>query len=109
MQNQNPSSKKSIIIIIVCVVLAGLAYFYFAGTPKDDGSFVTTDANASSEAAIAGAQILSLLNQINSLKIDPALFKSPVYSSLVDHTVPIYPQNIGKKNPFFYTPAPKAK
>ncbi len=46
------------------------------------------------------------------LKIDPAIFDAPVYRSLVDHTVTVVEQNVGKPNPFasfFGTTPPPAQ
>ena len=97
---QKPNSSKTIIAVIAILIIAGGAYFYFSGTPTDTGSLITEE--SSSDAALVGSRVLVLLNQINSLKIDSKFFTSEVYSSLVDHTVPIYEQNVGKSNPFFH-------
>lgn len=102
---QQKSSKKTLIIIAIVIVLGGVSYFYFTGTPKDDTALSVVGSETDSEAAIVGSRVLALLNQITSLKIDTALFQSPMYTSLVDHTVPIYEQNVGKDNPFYYTPS----
>ena len=45
-------------------------------------------------------RVLSLLNQINSLKIDTSIFNSLVYRSLVDYSITIPEQNVGRPNPF---------
>lgn len=105
---QPKSSKKPIIILVVVLVLAGLAYFYFTGTPTDTMSGLNPSSSLETDN-VQGMRVLTLLNQITSLHIDPEFFKSASYSSLVDHTVPIYDQNVGKANPFFYTASAKAK
>lgn len=94
--------------MVVILALLGGAYFYFSGSPKDNSSLLATS-EVGSDATVIGTNILVLLNQITSLKIDTALFTSPVYNSLVDHTVPVYEQNVGKKNPFLYSLPAKAK
>jgi hypothetical protein len=93
-------SSKNIIIIIVIVILAGLAYFYLSGTPTDNSSLVEENDPSTSDANIAAAHVLTLLNQINSLKINKEFFESPSFKSLTDHTVEVLPQNVGKDNPF---------
>jgi hypothetical protein len=104
-----PSSSKTPIVILVIILLIGAGfYFYTNATPSDTNS-LTSDDSSTSEAALAGSKVLTLLNQITSLKIDTSLFKSPVYTSLMDHTVPIYEQPVGKPNPFLYTLPPRAK
>ena len=99
MQNQNKFSKKTIIISIIVIIIAILAYFYMKGTPEDTTSSLESD--GSTEASITvGSNVVSLLNQINSIKIDRKLFESNTYRSLIDHTVIVREQNVGKPNPF---------
>ena len=97
MKNQ-PTSKKSIITIVVIVVVAALAYFYFSGgsTPAPSG-LVQSQALGS---ANVGTRVLSLLNQIRSLKIDTSIFKGAAYRSLMDYTVAIPEVEVGRPNPF---------
>ena len=106
---QKKSSTKNIIIIVAVLAVAGLAYFYFSGTPQDASSQLVSDAPPSPVTDEA-TKILTLLNQTSSLRINTTLFTSPVYKSLVDHTVPVIEQAVGKPNPFFYSlpPAPPA-
>jgi hypothetical protein len=98
---QNKSSKKSIIAIVVIIVVSLLAYFYMKGNPVDTASSIET----SSVSAPPGdsMEVLSLLNKVNAIKIDPNFFTSNVYKSLSDHTVIVPEQNVGKPNPFLAT------
>ncbi len=90
--------KKTTIIIIGMIVVAGAAYFYFmGGKPTDSGSLAVED---NPEVELAASRVFSLLNQIKSLKIDGSLFKSQAYQTLRDYTVLIPPQNVGRANPF---------
>ncbi len=95
---QKPVSKKPIIIIVIVLVLAAAAYFYFSGSPTDTAA--TLDAEQTPEGALVGAEVLTLLNEISALSIDSTLFDSQAYKSLVDHTVVVPEQNIGRFNPF---------
>lgn len=108
MSKQGNSKAPIIITILIILVGAGI-YFYLNSTPVDSETALISSDPGATEASVAGSKVLVLLNQISSLKIDTALFKSPVYNSLVDHTVPIYEQDIGKPNPFLYTLPPRAK
>lgn len=99
---QQQSSKKTFLILIVIIAVALGAYFYFKGEP-DDSSISSLEAQNSPETADAqavGIRVLSLLNQINSLKIDASIFESAVYKTLVDYTITIPEQNVGRPNPF---------
>ncbi len=105
---QKKSSVKSFLILGGIIALGVLAYLYFSGTPQDATGGLDATGAQTSDATVEANKILVLLNQTTALHIDPALFKTPVYMSLVDHTVPVIEQPVGKANPFFYVPtAPK--
>jgi len=99
MQN-NKSSKKTIIISIVIVLLAMGTYFYMKGSPEDTTSSLGIMGDIDSPAMTVGSDVLALLNQLNSINIDGKFFESTVYKSLVDHTVIVPEQRVGKPNPF---------
>jgi hypothetical protein len=96
---QNKSSKKTLIIIIIVVVLAVLGYFYFMGgqTPVQSD---TLSENVSPELSATSQRVLSLLSQVQSLRIEAELFKSPLFRSFEDHSVPIPSQEVGRQDPF---------
>ena len=96
---QKSSSKKPIVTIIIIIVVAAMVYFYFSGDPVDTTSSIE-DPSVTSETLVAGSQILALLNQISVIDIETSIFNTPVYRSLVDHTVTVLPQNVGRPNPF---------
>lgn len=98
---QKKLSTKTIVISVVAVVVLILAYFYFTGTPSDSAALDSSD-SATTEVTDHATKIITLLNQTSSLKIETALFTSPVYKSLVDHTVSVNQQAVGKPNPFYY-------
>jgi hypothetical protein len=95
--NNQKKSKKNMFIIIGMLAVAGIAYFYYSGSNSQTASSFnqTTD-----EGQQAGAMVLNLLNQIQSLKIDNSLFKDPAYLTLQDYTVQIPEIPIGRTNPF---------
>ena len=99
MNNKPASSKKSTITIIAIIIVAVIAYFYYTGTQTspDAGSSLST---VSANDQAVGAQVLALLNQIQSLKIDTSLFKDPTYLTLRDYTVAIPSVPVGRDDPF---------
>lgn len=89
--------KKTNILIIVVVLLLGAAvYFYYSGAKAPESE--TLEVNP--EVQASAARVLLLLNQIKSLRIDPAIFKSAEYQALFDNTVEIAPLPVGRANPF---------
>lgn len=100
---QKKPSTKNLIILGAVILVAILAYFYFSGAPTDSSAQLTDSDITPSPVTNEATKILTLLNDTSALHIDTALFNSPVYKSLVDHTVPVLEQPVGKPNPFFYT------
>ena len=107
--NNNPKTKKNIIVIAaIIVIVIGGSLLYMNTTPKQD-STSTLEAVQSNRVS---TRILSLLSQIQSLKIDKSVFSSNAYNSLVDYTIRIPEQNVGRPNPFapipgFVIPQPR--
>lgn len=96
-KNMKSISKSTIIIIVVCIVLA-IVYFYIQGGNSTSSNSLLEGTNADGTAV--GLAELSLLNQINSIRLDTSIFTNSVYQSLKDYSVAIPPQNVGRPNPF---------
>ncbi|MFA6404840.1 MAG: hypothetical protein WCW03_02465 [Candidatus Paceibacterota bacterium] len=94
---KNQSSKKSWLIISGIIIIAIIVYFmFFSGTPDIEDQTMLQMTNAEE----TGMDVLSLLNQIQSLRIDSEFFDSTVYKSLQDYSVAIPTQDVGRDNPF---------
>lgn len=68
----------------------------FFSKPAD----IDTSLEAEQNSGVIGSQVMSLLTQIRSLKIDATVFQSAVYRSLQDYSVAIPTENVGRDNPF---------
>jgi hypothetical protein len=90
--------KKSTIIVIVVLVVAAAAYFYLEGSPSSSSS--SSLDQQQTDMGTLGTQVLSLLNQTRSLKIDTTLFSDPGYKTLQDYTVDVPQVGVGRANPF---------
>lgn len=100
MQEKNSSKGTWIALIVIILVALGL-YFYFKGSPTDTFSSLQTSGTPESiEAQEAATRVLVLLNQISSLRINDSIFQSAVYKSLVDYTITVPEQPVGRENPF---------
>jgi len=91
------SLNKNWIWLVIIIVVAAVGYFYVNGSGA--GSSSTLSATSDANAAV-GAQVLGLLNQIQSLRIDTTIFNDPGYKTLRDYSVVIPPVNVGRPNPF---------
>jgi len=82
--------------VLLIIAVVALGYFYSSSSNTQQTSISSTD---SSDAEV-GAQVLALLNQIQSLNIDSSIFKDPGFNTLVDYSVEIPPVDVGRPNPF---------
>jgi len=91
--------KNKIVLTIIAVVVLGLiAYAYLSseGAPQSSDLVVS-----SSDNGIVGADILSSLNEVNSLTLDTQIFTDIDSLQLQDFSQDL-PQNVpvGRENPF---------
>jgi len=101
MKNKSSSSNKTTLIIgiIIVVVLGGGWYFYSKGSSSSSTSQLISSTPSGTEAGV-GADVLSILNSVSSIRIDTSLFSSPAYQSLVDYSITVPSQAVGRPNPF---------
>jgi len=77
----------STVLIIIGVLYLSSAY---ADTTPDDSLSSDT----------ISAQIVSKISILNSVSLKDAMFKNPMFTSLVDYSRPLPDQEIGRNNPF---------
>lgn len=95
----NNYMKKLTVILIIILVLASFVYFYMKGNELSKNSSLL-EGSTPDVSNNVGAEVLALLNQVKLIKIDSTIFESPVYKTLVDYTVEVPPQPVGRPNPF---------
>ena len=99
--------KKSTIIVISVLIVAVIAYFYYQGSKAPASQTLQSQPDLAAQAV--GSQVLALLNQIQSLRIDTSIFKDPAYRTLRDYSVEIPAVPVGRSNPFAPLPGVPAK
>ena len=85
-----PKNIKPIIVTILVVVVAIFLYKTLIKSSKED---VQTERRV-------GADIVDLSNSLKIVTLDPEIFSSPLYKRLVDFSIEIPRQDIGRRNPF---------
>jgi hypothetical protein len=101
--------KKWIIgigLFIVGFILYGM--FFTDTTSERGGGLVTSTVNNGTQNGgvsqggdnVISAQIISALNQIESLRLDRSIFDDAVYRSLRDRSRELREESVGKANPF---------
>ncbi|MAZ67613.1 hypothetical protein CL652_02485 [bacterium] len=89
--------QNKIILIVLVVVIVGFAWFGMADrTPST--SLLSNDSR--SEASVAEQEILRLLLDMRSIRLDSSIFENPAFGSLRDFGRDIVPEPVGRTNPF---------
>ncbi len=88
-------------IIIAAVVLAALfvAYSFFFKS-EDTGSLIVTEDAISSKQFAAGKELISLLVDMKSLKLNSDIFENNIFMNLQDFGLSLPPEPQGRANPF---------
>lgn len=73
-------------------------YSFFSKPKSSENLLVST--NQVTQSQVVGNEIISALNQIQTLNLNNDIFSDPVFRSLVDRSSPIPGEPVGKSNPF---------
>lgn len=97
--------KKTPAILVTIIAVAAIVYFFFLGGKAPTDALLQGEFGSASGV---GSEELAILNQVRSLDIDPSIFQSAVYQTLIDYSVPIPAQPVGRVNPFAPLPGVRA-
>lgn len=81
-------------MIVVIFVATMLVYNIFS---KSGGTTVTP---ATASPSVLGADLLKMSKELSKAVLSQELFSSPAYLYLIDFTVPLPVQPVGRRNPF---------
>lgn len=92
---------KNIIIgaVVVILLLVGYNIFVLNGKSDTGGALIRSE-NQSIMTTEYGREIVATLNRLKGINIDPAFFEEPNFTRLIDFSVEIQHQPVGKDNPF---------
>ncbi len=88
------ATQKIIVIVVLVLALAYLGFKTFTGYSAGLG------VNNVANSVNVGQDVLALVDELRSIQIDQSIFSSPLFTSLVDSGVTIYPEDQGRINPF---------
>lgn len=97
----NKEKKQKIILGVLVVVLIFAVYNVFFKKAEFDPE-LSFDSSSEIESTV-GREIISTLNRLQTLQIDPAFFESELFNSLINFHVELSPEPIGKPDPFAIT------
>ena len=91
-------STNNIVIFVTVIALAGLGFFYYRShTAEVDPLSVSGSADST---GIIGAQLISLIADLDRIKLDKSIFDDKTFQSLTNFSQSIQPQAKGGRNPF---------
>lgn len=91
--NVTPSLQK---LVVALVILGFLGYVVYTTIFSSEPVVVTEGVQVES----VGQDILVLADKLNNIKIEKNIFSSPLFTNLIDTTVPINEEEKGRVNPF---------
>lgn len=80
-------------VAIVLVLFAGYSYFF---AEPDESALTVTE----TPGAGVDQDLVALLFELRSIRLDNALFVDPIFQSLQDFGKELVPEPIGRQNPF---------
>ncbi len=91
--------KKNMVVIIVIVlgIVGTFVYMNFFSGSSSSAALLTSDEDTTSPVS---KNLLLVLNNLHTIKLDSAIFSSPAFQSLTNFGVEIPPENVGRRNPF---------
>lgn len=86
-------------IVIGVIIAVGVAgYFYISRDQSGDALLVST--LPGEQAVSVDTELLAALGKLKNIQLNSAIFKSPLWVSLVDSGKTLTPQDKGRVNPF---------
>lgn len=101
------SNIKNIIIGVVVVGVSFFIYSFFVNKSKEeDNSSITSTRSAIESNQVentTGSQILKILSNLKTIKIDKNFFSEEPFVKLQDYSVNLTEEQTGRENPFIST------
>lgn len=98
---------KNIIIFVVIAVILILAYVFLFKKSPEQANLVSSTGNSvlpsssSDQGSLMGKDFLSLLLNVENIKLDDTIFTDPAFATLHDSTIELIQDgNEGRPNPF---------
>ena len=89
--------QNKIILIVLVIIIIGFAWFGLADR-QPTTSVLSSESRG--DASVAEQEILRLLLDMRSIKLDSSIFENPAFGSLRDFSREIVPEPVGRTNPF---------
>lgn len=92
--------KQFLTAVIILAVIGFGVYFLFLRGGGADTEILFDEFGYPIEAQTVGQDLISLLEELQSVSFDSALFRSPAFVNLTDYAIDLGSQPKGRNNPF---------
>lgn len=89
--------QNKIIIVVLIVIIGGFAWFGLSD-PQPTNTLLSSQSRSGAPAA--EQEILRVLLDMRSIRLDSSIFENPAFASLRDYGRDILPEPVGRTNPF---------
>jgi len=96
---ESSNTKKIAIAAAILILLSGAVYFFFFGTGVVSEIQFDEFGNPAS-AQVVGQDLIDISNQLEKVSLDANLFANQAFIKLVDFSIVLRDEPVGKKNPF---------
>lgn len=88
--------KNKVIVGVILAGFLGLVVYlnFFSGAPSGE-LLASTE-----EASPLSSDLLSVLSNLHTIKLDESIFSDPTFESLTNFGVELPPETVGRRNPF---------
>jgi hypothetical protein len=88
---------KNIILIIIIFAIAFIGYTLLFGKDRNEA---VLSSESTGEMSVVEGDLVSLLIELRSVKLDDSIFSNPAFRSLRDFSQELVPEPVGRRNPF---------
>lgn len=106
----NNKKLKFLLAILVILIIMFIYYYYFSGRNKNSepvnnviavsGSGINEMQAVGTESGSEGGEIVEILGRLKAIKMDTNFFQNESFNSLIDNSVELVPEPVGRINPF---------
>jgi len=96
---ESSNTKKIAITASVLLLLAGAIYFFFFNSGGTSTVQFDEFGNPTG-AQVVGQDLIDISNQLEKVSLDANLFANQAFINLIDFSIVLRDEPVGKKNPF---------
>jgi len=90
--------ENKVVLIVIALIIVAFAWFGLSDRTPTSSSLLTSQSR--SDNIVIDQEILSVLLDMRSIRLDSSIFENAAFASLRDFGRDIIPEPVGRTNPF---------